>query len=276
VATDANRSLLAENEFLIRRLHSLTGLIPVGAYMVVHLTTNLTLWDRIGGPSMFQTAVYQIHSLRGFLPFVEWTFILLPILFHAILGLVIIRGGFSNSGTYGYAANVRYTLQRTTGIIAFLFILYHVFHLHGWFHFEAWKEAVAYPLGGAQFKPYSAASTLASAMQGVVVPVCYAVGVLACVFHFANGIWTMGITWGVWTSPSAQQRAGYACAVLGVGLAFVGMGALTGAVTVDPAEAVELEVDMAKAKVESGEIPEALAREKLAKEHISALGLTQE
>jgi succinate dehydrogenase / fumarate reductase cytochrome b subunit len=276
VATDANRSLLAENEFLIRRLHSLTGLIPVGAYMVVHLTTNMTLWDRIGGPSMFQTAVYQIHSLRGLLPFVEWFFIFLPILFHAILGLVIIRGGSSNSGTYGYAANIRYTLQRTTGIIAFFFIVYHVFHLHGWFHLEWWLDAVAYPLGGAQFKPYSAASTLGSAMQGVVIPVCYAVGVLSCVFHLANGIWTMGITWGAWTSPTAQHRAGVACAVFGVGLAFVGMGALGGALSVDTAEAVELEINMAKAKIESGEIPEELAREKLAEEHISALRLTEE
>ena len=27
----------------------------------------------------------------------------------------------------------------------------------------------------------------------------------------ANGLWTMGITWGVWTSPAAQRRANYVC-----------------------------------------------------------------
>jgi len=275
VATEANGSLLARHEFLIRRLHSLTGLIPVGAYMAVHLTTNMTVWDRIGGPSMFQAAVYQIHSLRGLLPLVEWSFIFLPILFHAILGLVIIRGGFSNSGTYGYAANIRYTLQRTSGIIAFLFILFHVFHLHGWFHFEAWLDGVAHPLGGAQFKPYSAVSTLATAMQGVVVPVCYAVGILSCVFHLANGIWTMGITWGVWTTPAAQYRSGLACVLFGLGLALVGMTALGGAMNIDSAEAIDMEINMAQAKMESGEIPEALVREKLAKEHRAALGLTE-
>ena len=36
----------------------------------------------------------------------------------------------------------------------------------------------------------------------------------------------MGITWGVWTSPSAQRRAGFPCAALGVALAIAGMGAL--------------------------------------------------
>ena len=34
---------------------------------------------------------------------------------------------------------------------------------------------------------------------------------LSCVFHLANGLWTMGITWGVWTSPAAQRRALWAC-----------------------------------------------------------------
>ena len=63
---------------------------------------------------------------------------------------------------------------------------------------------MAEPYGGAEFHPYSAASTAGLALQNVVVAVLYAVGILACVYHLANGIWTMGITWGVWTSPPAQ------------------------------------------------------------------------
>jgi len=241
--------------------------------MCVHLTTNMTVWDRAGGPAMFQSVVYQIHSLRGLLPLVEWGFIFLPFLFHGLLGLVILRGGLTNSGTYAYSANIRYSLQRVTGLVAFLFILWHVFHLHGWFHFETWLENVAHPLGGAKFKPYGAASTLAAAMQGGIVPIVYAVGVLACVFHFANGIWTMGITWGAWVSPAAQNRAGVACLCIGLALAGLGMLALGGAMTIDSAEAVDVEVHMAKAKIESGEISPDLAREKLADEHVTALGL---
>jgi hypothetical protein len=44
-------------------------------------------------------------------------------------------------------------------------------------------------------------------MSSPVIQAGYAIGILACVFHLANGIWTMGITWGVWTSPAAQSRA---------------------------------------------------------------------
>lgn len=243
---------LARHEFLIRRLHSLSGLIPVGAYMCVHLVTNSTLLD--ASPATFQNAVYSIHSLGVFLPVVEWTFIFIPILFHAIIGVVIIRGGLPNNSSYPYARNFRYTLQRASGMVAFVFIMWHVFQMHGWFHFPWWLD-VAEPLGGAQFRPFNAASTVGLAMQGFVVPVLYAIGVLACVFHLANGIWTMGITWGVWTSPAAQKRADVVCAVFGVLLAAIGMGALGGAMTVDVEKARVVEDKMFDAKVAAGVLP---------------------
>jgi succinate dehydrogenase / fumarate reductase cytochrome b subunit len=219
--------------------------------MVVHLLVNMSL---LSGPSTFQKNVYQIHSLEDALVVVEWTFIFLPILFHGILGVVIIRGGVPNTGSYPYASNVRYTLQRATGIIAFLFIVWHVFHLHGWFHFEGWIEGVAKPLYGANFKPFNAASTLGLAMSSIVVQVLYAIGVLSCVFHLANGIWTMGITWGVWTSPAAQGRASKLCTAFGILLAGVGMAALLAAATVDVQAARDVEDRMYEAKTASGDI----------------------
>ena len=171
----SSRSFLARHEFVIRRLFSLCGLVPVGAYMVVHLVTNSSL---MGGPAPFQRAVYQIHSLGSLLPVVEWVFIFIPIIFHAILGVVIIRGGLPNNGSYAYGSNLRYTLQRATGLIALIFIFTHVFHLHGWLHFDWWLDGVAKPLGGAQFKPYNASSTLAAAFQkSVLIPVLYTIGV---------------------------------------------------------------------------------------------------
>ncbi len=246
------RPFLARHEFLLRRLHSLSGLIPVGAFMTVHLLANASVLE---SPGAFQRTVYQIHSLGKLLPIVEWGFIFLPILFHAILGLVIVFSGKMNTSTYRYANNTRYTLQRITGVIAFVFIMWHVFHMHGWFHAEAWLKNVATPLGGHQFRAYSASSTLGEAMTAsMIIPMLYALGVLSSVFHLANGLWTMGITWGVWTSPAAQRRATWVCSLAGVVLAVIGMSALYGAVTVDPVRAVEIEVKMYEAKVASGEI----------------------
>jgi succinate dehydrogenase / fumarate reductase cytochrome b subunit len=253
VNTTPSTSFFARNEFLIRRWHSLTGLIPVGAYLTVHLSVNASL---LSGPSVFQKNIYQIHGLEDSLLVVEWAFIFLPILFHGLIGLLIWMRGQSNTRLYPYCSNYRYMLQRATGLIAFAFILWHVFHLHGWFHADWWLEQVAVPLGGAKFRPFSGASTLGAALSGPVVQVLYAAGVLACVYHLANGLWTMGITWGVWTSPAAQRRASWVCGTFGLLLAAVGMTALLAAATVPLDQARAIEDRMYHTRVESGDIKE--------------------
>ena len=266
---EAPSSFLARNEFLIRRLHSLSGLIPVGAYMVVHLLTNATVLD---SPAAYQRNVYSIHSLGVILPVIEWVFIFIPILFHAIIGVLMIRGSLPNNSTYKYGSNLRYTLQRATGMIAFAFIMWHVFHMHGWFHGEGWLKTAG-ELGGGMFRPYNATSTGAEAMRlsMPLVPILYAIGVLSCVFHLANGIWTFGITWGIWITPRAQRWATVACLVFGIGLGIVGMSALAGfAWVVDPAKAKIAEDNMYKAKINSGEIAPNEHKRAHASEHAAA------
>jgi len=252
--SSSSQSFLARNEFLIRRLHSLSGLIPVGAYMTVHLLTNSSI---LASPQKFQSLVYQIHALGPILPLVEWVFIFLPLIFHAVIGVVIVKGGMPNTGTYPHSSNIRYSLQRATGMIAFVFIFWHVFHMHGWFHADWWIEGVAKPLNGANFKPYNAGSTAAQALASPIIWILYAAGILSCVFHLANGLWTMGITWGLWVSPAAQKRADWLAIAFGVGLAFVSMGALTGFASMDEEDisaAEQIEETMFQQKVLTGEV----------------------
>ena len=173
------------------------------------------------------------------------------------MGVVIIQSGLPNTSSYSHSSNIRYSLQRASGMIAFVFIFWHVFHMHGWFHFDWWTEGVAEPLGGHKFRPYSAASTAALALRPLVVRLLYAVGILSCVFHLANGLWTMGITWGLWVSPAAQKRANWLAIAFGVGLAFVSMGALTGFSTMsdeDIQQAQAVEKNMFEKKVEMGDV----------------------
>lgn len=251
----AELSFLERHEFLIRRLHSLTGLLPVGAFMCVHLAVNASV---VNGPETFQNNVYSIHALGKLLPLVEWTTIFIPLLFHALIGVWIVKGGLPNSSKYKYGSNIRYTLQRATGMIALVFILYHVFHMHGWFHFDWWLSLIE-PLGGHQFRAYSAPSTAGIALQNPIIIIGYIIGIVASVFHLANGLWTMGITWGVWTSPKAQKNALAVCSLFGVGLLVVGMSGLFGMIAVGSGEALEeaqkIEKQMYKARVESGSIP---------------------
>lgn len=234
----ATSTFYGRHEFLLRRLHSLSGIVPVGAYMCVHLLTNASV---LGGPATFQDQVDTIHRLGPILWIVEWTFIFLPLIFHAALGIVRAVYCETNAGVYRYGSNVRYTLQRVTAWIALVFIAWHVFHMHGWIHNEYYLENIARPLRGGQFDPHHATSSAAAAFGPLLVKILYAIGVLACVYHLANGLWTSGITWGLWTTPAAQRRADYVCAAFGVLLAFVGVGALFGMSMVDQTEARAIE-----------------------------------
>lgn len=220
-------NIFGRHEFFVRRLHSLLGLVPIGGFLGVHFATNLSILD---GPKTFQQRVDQIHSLGPItLLLVEWLFIFLPILFHGLIGLIIVARGKRNVLDYPYRENFRYTLQRWTGVIAFAFIVWHVFHTRGWFTGDWWLAHVTRPLGGGTFDPERAAATAVAAIQAsLLVQVFYLVGVLSSVYHFANGLWTMGITWGVWTSPHAQRWANIPCAALGLILTVAGLAALVG------------------------------------------------
>jgi succinate dehydrogenase / fumarate reductase cytochrome b subunit len=205
----------------------LLGIVPLGLYMVVHLTTNASL---LNGPETFQRAVYLIHSPGKLLPLIEWGLIFAPLVFHAAIGVWIAKTGKANSSQYQFASNKRYTWQRWTGFIALAYLFFHILHLHGWFHAGFWLNAI-HPIGFGSFRPYNAASTLVAAMQGWVWPPLYLIGMLACVYHLANGLWTAGITWGLWISPAAQARASKICVVIGLGLAVMGVSAWWAAVS---------------------------------------------
>lgn len=220
--------------------------------MVVHLATNASLAN---GTETFQRAVFNIHALGKLLPVVEWSLIFAPLLFHGLLGVWIALNGRSNTSHYRFANNHRYTWQRWTGLIALVYLMTHVFHLHGWFHFELWLDVVARPLGMANFKPYNAASTLARAMDGWFWPAFYLIGVWACVYHLANGLWTAGITWGLWISASAQARATKVCTAIGVVLLVVGTVAWYASLSTDPEVAERIENRMYSEAVKAGFVP---------------------
>ena len=243
-ANDPSQSFLARHQFLIYRLFSLAGLMPVGAFLVVHLLTNASV---LAGPGVFQSRVDMIHSLGPLLVPIEWAFIFLPMLFHAVVGFVIIANGLPNVGSYSYVGNVRYTLQRATGMIAFVFIIWHITQLH-------WLGT---PFGGGRFDPHHATSSAAVVLRPLLITILYAVGILSTVFHFSNGLWTLGITWGLWTSPGAMRRANWISIMVGVLLGGAGLGALGGmrSVDVEQAKVIETRMEDVKRMLDGGQSP---------------------
>lgn len=206
--------------FLIRRLHSLSGIVPVGVFLCIHLSVNATI---VAGPGAFQYAVDLIHAMDklGILTAVEVLFIFLPIAFHAGVGIIIWLTSTPNVLAYPHGGNIRYTLQRWTGVATAAFILVHLWHMH-WI--GAW---IPHPADFNPFDPHAAPGTAAGAIQYAwwYTPL-YGLGVICAVYHFANGIWSFLITWGVTIGPKSQRISGYACVVFGVILGVFGLGSL--------------------------------------------------
>jgi len=213
--------LLPSQHFLLRRLHSLSGIVPLGVFVVFHLFTNFQL---IRSGAEFQHEVHFIHSLPGllFLEIALW----LAFGFHAVLGAVYTLTGRSNAVAYPYADNWRYLLQRITGIIAMVFIFVHVATLRWRWDVGGWFTPFFAEVNG---QPLAAATTAKALQAHWLVLVLYAVGALSAVYHWANGLWTAAISWGLTISVRAQRRWGYLCIVLGLALTVFTIGALVGA-----------------------------------------------
>lgn len=245
-------SFLERNHHLFRRLHSLTGIVPIGVFLLAHLLTNSSIvWGSFaerghadagghGGVAYFHKEVTWINEQVPHLFLIELT-LWLSIGFHSILGLFYAMTGSNNVARYNYGGNRRYMLQRISGYVGILFIFYHVATLRwGW----TWLVP-----GGATWSYEASASTLALALRGgegwtaagLAVSLFYFVGVSLLVFHFANGLWTAAITWGLTVTQKAQTRWGYICGGLGAALLLMAWGAVIGFATLNPGEARRVE-----------------------------------
>ena len=203
-------ALGGQAHFLLRRLHSLTGLV-FGGYLVVHLVVNATL-SQGTNPDIYQMQVDKIHSLPLLL-ILEWVLIFLPILFHALYGIWITVNGQPNVNQYPFGKNWFYLLQRISAIIIAAFIPFHVLAMKGFF-------------GPAlRFDPHHATLTVIDHINAspLLAYFVYPLGILASCFHLANGFWTAAITWGLTVSAAAQRRWGLVC--IGIFVATLACGA---------------------------------------------------
>jgi len=199
-------SWMDRNHFLLRRVHSLLGIIPVGFFLIEHLLTNSLAWF---GPEKFNEQVHWLHNLH-YLLLLEIIFILVPIAFHGIYGVVIVLTAQNNPTRYPYLDNWRFALQRWTGVIAVIFIVVHLGH----FRFAHWFGGEVYP--GAP-DPFALTQRgFYGIPPGVFWFPIYAIGLIAAVYHFANGICTFCITWGITIGDRSRRRLSVAAGGLGI------------------------------------------------------------
>ena len=196
-----------EREFYMRRLHSLLGIIPVGAFLTVHLVIN---HFATRGEEAYNNAVGFMESMP-FLIFMEIFVIYLPLLFHAFYGIYIAFTVKYNPNRYGTLRNWLFILQRFTGIFLVVFIVWHVFETR-------FQKAI----GAKEVNFNMMEEILANNwMLGF-----YIAGVVSAAFHLANGIWSFLVSWGITQSPKSQRITTYVTLAIFIALSVVGVQAL--------------------------------------------------
>jgi len=202
------------NTFLLRKLHQLTGIVPLGLFFFVHMFTNS---KAVNGEAAFEKAVQDIHDIP-YLLFLEIFGIFLPLLFHSIYGVIISAEAKPNVIAYNYKHNWFYFLQRATGIFLFAFILFHILNLR----FGLVPGLNLTPVSGHADLAFDIVSREFSIPW---VMILYMLGIAATAWHLAYGFWLFAVDWGIVIGERAQKYAFYGTAVLALGLFAIGANA---------------------------------------------------
>src|SRR5256885_9786223 len=108
--------------FILRKLHQVTGIVPLGFFSRVHSYTNSTA---MSGARVFNEHVQDIHNMP-YLLFIEILGIFVPLAFHSVYGIIISGEARPNLGSYSYPRNWFYFVQRITGAFLFFFLIFHI------------------------------------------------------------------------------------------------------------------------------------------------------
>ncbi|MDR1961456.1 MAG: succinate dehydrogenase [Gracilibacteraceae bacterium] len=186
-----------KSNFLIRRIHSLLAIIPVGLFLCVHLCLNSA--SLLGGEDGYTWYLNVIKFMKS-APLVwaaELIIIAIPILVHMIYGLWIVYVAKNNVLNYRYGNNWAFYLQRITALVATAFLVVHVI-------LQRFLE----------HEPGAVLESLALTLQNPLYFILYAIGFLAVAWHFTNGLFTFLISWGVTVGDHSQK----VCRVISLGL----------------------------------------------------------
>jgi succinate dehydrogenase / fumarate reductase, cytochrome b subunit len=194
---------------LPRRLHSLSGIVPVGAFLVLHLATNASARRGAGAYNATAERLQRLPALWALELFV----IALPLFFHGIYGLY--RTAVAPRGTPGVSAFLRRmaVFQRVTGVPLFAFLFFHL-----------WTTRLV------QVREHGSLD-LFRLMQALLanpwIRTAYVLGLVCATAHFSVGLWTFADGWGLVCSRPARAAAAAVAGAVFVALTALGLVSLS-------------------------------------------------
>ena len=194
------REQILEPGGLGRRLFSLSGVVPLGFFLLAHT------WANVSALRGQEAYVHTIEALLHvpLLVVLEIALVLVPLAYHAGYGLWLMRGGVGEPRAYGRRLAIT---DRGAALVALAFIVWHVYELR----VGAWR-------GGLAPEAFYATLVwhLSSTWHGFPVrAVLYLFGVTATVFHFAAGAYAYGVTSGLLATKQQKRRAAWGALALG-------------------------------------------------------------
>lgn len=195
-------------QFWLGKAFSLLGL-ALSFYVVLHLYNNTT---SLSGAEAFNAHVAKSRQTPFYVPMAILA-LWVPIFFHGIYGLFTLKDSRPNLLRFKYFENLKYVLQRLSGIGLLAFIPAHVY-----------KTRIEPALSGHSVD-------FAHMVEGFHEPltvVVYLLGVLGAAYHVANGVWQFSIGWGLVKTQKGMNRVMAFAIVLGLALLTMGYAAMWG------------------------------------------------
>jgi succinate dehydrogenase / fumarate reductase, cytochrome b subunit len=178
----------SHGNFINERLASALAIAPLGVWTLNHLWNNLAAFQ--GGPAWQKAVTEYPHPLAEG---ITLAIVLLPLVWHTVWGIGRIFQTRPNYPRYGYFANLKFIVQRVSalGLLGFL-------GAHLWLAFlhPRLVEGHVEPFADIAHEMHFHRPTI----------VVYLLGVLGIAYHFANGLHTALMTWGVASSKASLRK----------------------------------------------------------------------
>ena len=198
-----------QTAFFWKRLFSLSGVFPIGVFLILHFYSASF---SVKGPEAFNNRLETMNA-KPWMTLIEVLLIYVPLLFHGIFGLALSVKARYNPVRYPFFHNVRFALQRVSGIGLFFFIAAHVYKTR----VEPWMQGI--PMNY---------DYMAEHMRDPLTFTVYVLGIIGAAYHLANGLVTFCFTWGITISDRAQARIVSVAMALFIIIAFFGINSIFG------------------------------------------------
>jgi|GEM_PF-463768 len=210
-----------------RRLHTLSGAVVLGAFLVEHLFTNASA---LGGFARFDGVVGALTRF-SLMPLFEIVFIVIPLAFHAGYGVHLLLRERASKTAPGpasrdidrFGGRPAWVLQRVSAVVLLVFVLVHLWELRFQRLFFGLPADALYTTLTAR---------LSWTWAGVPwIALFYLLGVLAAAAHFANGLFAATAARKIEADRTGRRRMRMLTTGLGLILFLVGSGTVIGLAT---------------------------------------------